>query len=101
MSESQMQELMHMCTKINATYKTLKDDVSKDKRWIHNNSGIVIDAPCEYIWDLYCKDFADEKILSKFDFYKLVRHELNVKSMVVRITDDTTKYCFRKKLSKK
>lgn len=77
-------------------YKSLKDDLTLETKWIRNIN--VIGLPCDYIWESYYNEFIDGKILSKNNFYKFVKSTLKVKMKVMRISDHTVKNCFVKKL---
>jgi hypothetical protein len=79
--------------KITPIYKKLNDDLTDEIHWIHDN--IIVDVSCEHIWNLYYEAFIEKKILSKHDFYKLIRRELSLKCKVIRI-DKNTMYCFVK-----
>lgn len=83
-------------TKIIPKYKSLKDDLTLETKWIRYND--VVGLPCDYVWQKYYDEFIDHKILSKNNFYKLVKSTLNVKMKVMRTSDDSVKNCFVKKL---
>lgn len=91
-TQEQMMELLPIAKKIIPLYKSRAEAVDID--WIRRNKDIIVDAACEYVWDMYCEAFANEKILSRNAFYKAVRYELGLKSKLLRIDGDTVKYCF-------
>lgn len=78
-------------------YKSLKDDLTNEIDWIHTYKDFIVGATCEYIWELYCGEFLDRKILSKNNFYKLVKKELSLEGKIIRMSQDATKYCFTEK----
>lgn len=84
-------------TKIIPKYKTLDDDLTDEINWIYAHEHLITGAACEYVWDLYYKEFVNCKILSKNNFYKLIKKELSLKCKIVRISQDATKYCFAEK----
>lgn len=77
-------------------YKSLCDNLTDEVTWIHNKANLIVDSACEHVWDLYYDDFIDKKILSKHNFYRLIREELKVKMKVVKISQNATKNCFIK-----
>ena len=96
MTELELRNTTSKCTRIVPIHKTLDDDLSADITWIHNNADTIIGSSCDYVWNLYFDYFINEKILSKNNFYKLVKQELNISSAIIRVTNDNVKYCFRK-----
>lgn len=91
-TEAEFMKLSSIAKKIMPIYKDMPDE--NDVRWIHENESIIVDTACEYVWDKYCEFFANEKILSKYNFYKLVRYELNLKTTTMRVAHDAVRYCF-------
>lgn len=91
-TEDQMIKLMPMTKKIIPLYK-LKAGAA-DIDWVHQNKDIIIDAACEFVWDMYCEAFTDDIILSRNKFYELIRSELNLESKMARFTDNVIKYSF-------
>ena len=80
--------------KLTPIYKSFHDDLSDEINWIDDKTNLIIDSACEHVWDLYYDDFINKKILSKHNFYKLVREQLKVKMKVVKISQNITKNCF-------
>ena len=75
-------------------YKSLENDLTDEVNWIRSHESMTVGAACEYIWDLYYKEFIDKMILSKYKFYELIKKELNVEMKVIRIGQDSVKNCF-------
>lgn len=75
-------------------YKSLENDLTDEVNWIRSHESLIIGAACEYVWDLYYKEFIDKMILSKHKFYELIKKELNVEMKVIRINQDSVKNCF-------
>ena len=94
-TEDQMMKLLPMAKTIIPQYKSRAGIADID--WIRRNKDIIVDAACDYVWDMYYEAFADKKILSRNAFYKAVRYELGLKSKLLRIDGDTIKYCFTNK----
>lgn len=88
-------EIPDGCSKITPVYKSLNDDLTNEIEWIHQHE--IINAVCEYIYDLYCESFKEKKVLTRNSFYKLVRKELPLKSKAIRIGQDNVKRCFVEK----
>lgn len=76
--------------------KTLNDDLTEEIEWIDYWSEMISSAPCDFVWDRYYEEFSDKMILSKHNFFKLIKRHLNLKSKTVRIGKDSVKYCFYK-----
>lgn len=91
-SEAEFMKLSSIAKKIMPIYKDMPDE--NDVRWIHDNENNIVGMACVYVWDRYCEAFTNEKILSKNMFYKLVKRELNLKNKMMRLANDSTKYCF-------
>lgn len=91
-SESEMTDVLPFARKIVPLYKSKAE--AADIEWIHENKDNVVNAACTYVWELYCEAFADDMILSKNTFNKLVKRELGLNSKMTRIANDTVKYCF-------
>ena len=95
-TEISSSELMqYQYSKIIPQYKSQAEAADID--WIHENKESIIDGVCEYVWDKYNEAFIDDKILSKNNFMKLVKRELNLTCKTVRLTSNSVKYCFVKK----
>lgn len=75
-------------------YKSYEDDLTKDIIWIHAHKSIIVGAACEFIWDMYYREFINCEILSKYKFYELIKKELNLETKVVKISQDNVKRCF-------
>lgn len=96
-TEAQMKNLKLSPNKITPVYKTLDDDLTDELDWIDYWEKMILDTSCEFVWDRYYDDFHDKKILSKNLFYKLIHQTLGCHSKQIRLTRDTTKYCFVRK----
>lgn len=94
-SETELMKISSMARKIIPLYKSKAE--AADISWIHENKETIVDAACEYIWNLYCEAFTDDMILSRNKFYELIRSELNLESKMVRFTDDVIKYSFARR----
>lgn len=76
--------------------KTLNDDLTEEIEWIDYWSETINGAPCDFVWDKYCEEFSDKMILSKHNFFKLIKRHLNLRSKTMRFDKDNVKYCFYK-----
>jgi hypothetical protein len=95
-------EIPDGCIKILPSYKSLNDNLTDVINWIREKAAEMNgfhEIACEHIWDLYYDEFIDKKILSKHDFYKLIREKLQVKMKIVRINTEAVKRCFVTKSS--
>lgn len=93
-TENELKDIMPMVKKIIPVYKTLSDNITSEIDWIKNQRQMILISSCDFVWDKYCEDFYDKKILPKKLFYKLIRHILHCYSKSVRISDDTVKRFF-------
>ena len=91
-NETQLNDILPTVKKIIPLYKSQEEAVDID--WIHQNEDMIIGTACTFVWDRYCEAFADDMILSRNAFYKLVRRELGLKNKMIRIANDTVRYCF-------
>ena len=87
-------DLPETYTKIIPKYKSLEDDLTLETKWIRANESNIVGAACEHVWDLYYDEFIDCKIISKNNFYNLVKSTLHVDMKVTRISEDNIKNCF-------
>lgn len=76
--------------------KTLNDDLTEEIKWIDYWADMISCAPCDYVWEQYYDEFSDKIILSKNNFFKLIKRHLNLRSKTMRLGDDSVKYCFYK-----
>lgn len=79
-------------------YKSLLDDLEKDITWIHNNEKMIVDCVCSAVYEFYCADLIDEKVISRNLFYGLVKRELNLTIKQVRLDENRIKKCFCKNI---
>lgn len=94
---TELNENMSACERIIPVHKSLKDDLTLEINWINNHKHLIPGAACEFIWDLYYEDFIDQKILRRYDFYKLIRRQLDLECNTVRTANESIKYCFVEK----
>ena len=94
MTATELKENLSKCKKIRPVYKLFGDDIQQDISWVRSHSKMIVGAACEFIWDLYYKEFLEHQILSKHRFYELVRRELNLECKLIRLSSNTVKYCF-------
>lgn len=90
---------------INADNVTLvplyrSNPTSEDIKWINEHEGLIKGGiACDFIWDMYYKDFADVIILSKKKFFEQIRKCLGCECKTIRISNNSIKYCFVDKMS--
>lgn len=94
LNEDEVKNLPLSPIKIIPEYKTEQDDLSEEIEWIEYFEGMILSTSCDYVWDRYCFDFSDKKILPKNIFYKLIRKTLNCYSAQRRLAHNSVKYCF-------
>lgn len=72
---------------------------SEDIKWINERGKLIVGAACDFIWEMYYRDFIDERILSKKKFFELVREIFGCECKMTRLATDSVKYCFVDKMS--